>query len=145
MIKNNLIQLVYHSYSNFEATSELVKNILGQARIANKKHDITGCLICYNNVFYQLLEGDKNKVENLFNNIMKDSRHRKVTLIFKENINERLFPNWSMAFYEFDNNYKEVEKNFIKKVQFFSENNEKQSEVIENFLRNGEIYCKLIC
>lgn len=132
MIKNNLIQLVYHSYSNFEATSEFVKNILEQARIANKKHDITGCLICYNNVFYQLLEGDKNKVENLFNNIIKDSRHREVTLIFKENINERLFPSWSMAFHEFDDNNEEVEK-FIKSVQFFSENNEKPSEAVEMF------------
>jgi hypothetical protein len=80
----------------------------------------------------QLLEGDKNKVENLFNIISKDSRHREVTLIFEENINERIFPSWSMAFHEFDDNNEEVEK-FIKSVQFFSENNEKPSEAVEMF------------
>lgn len=132
MIKNNLIQKVYYSISNFEASPEFIKNILEPARIANQKQDITGCLIYHNNVFLQLLEGDKNKVKNLFNIISKDSRHREVTLIFEENINERIFPSWSMAFHEFDDNNEEVKK-FIKSVQFFSENNEKPSEAVEMF------------
>ncbi|MES2520055.1 MAG: BLUF domain-containing protein [Bacteroidota bacterium] len=95
-----MYELVYRSTANRETTREDIANILKIARIFNAENDITGCLLFHNNEFVQILEGDKTAVKGLFAKIAKDDRHTKVLLLAEDEIEERLFEKWSMAYHE---------------------------------------------
>jgi len=54
-------------------------------------------IIHHVSVFYQVIEGEVEKVDNLFNKIKQDLRHRNCTLLTEElNIEGRWFDTWSM-------------------------------------------------
>lgn len=48
--------------------------------------------------FFQILEGEKNSVEELYAKITKDERHTDCIMIDESEIKDRTFPNWSMGF-----------------------------------------------
>jgi len=50
------------------------------------------------------LEGDREKIEILYEKIKKDTRHKNVTLFSDDEISKRTFPNWGMAYYPIDEN-----------------------------------------
>jgi hypothetical protein len=129
-----MIQLVYYSISNLELTSEDMTDILVSARAYNSKNKITGCLLYHNKIFLQLLEGEKEIVLNLYESIKKDKRHSNITFLVEEEIKDRMFPGWSMAFHEFKNNPTNINQ-FIKNIDFFAENTDKQTETIDLFWR----------
>ena len=118
----------------FEITEELIAGILEPSRINNTKRNITGCLLCHKKVFLQLLEGDKDAIVSLYKTIKKDNRHSNVTLIIEEDIQERMFPGWSMAFHEFQKNKASVDQ-FVQSIDFFSKNVPKKTEAIDLFWR----------
>lgn len=132
MKTTTIVQKVYYSISKGDVDNKLISDILEHSRKSNLAKNITGCLLYHNNVFLQLLEGDKTTVETLFDVIKEDSRHKEVTEIFYETVNDRIFPNWSMAYHELDDTDEEVKK-FIKSIRFFSQNNEKPTKAIEIF------------
>lgn len=68
---------------------------------------VTGMLLYLDPFFVQALEGEEAVVDELFNIIKKDSRHYKVSLIYKKPIEERHFPDWTMGFSKIS--YKDME------------------------------------
>ncbi len=48
--------------------------------------------------FLQVLEGSDTSVTELMETVERDNRHRGVLVLTKKPIQERQFPNWSMAF-----------------------------------------------
>jgi len=50
--------------------------------------------------FIQYIEGDRDTVSGLFDMISGDSRHRNILLLSKGEIDDRLFPGWSMGCHE---------------------------------------------
>ena len=119
-----MFNLIYRSYSKQNITVNEIQKILNSAHIFNSQHNITGCLIYFNNYFIQFLEGDKEQVENLFyNKIMKDKRHQKIELLLSENTTheKRLFQNWKMAYYHVkQENASEFEKTlFADNLTYF--------------------------
>lgn len=127
-----ITELVYYSLSNIEATSKNMADILVQSRQLNSKKNITGCLLYHDKIFLQLLEGEKEVIKNLFKTIKKDKRHSNVTLIMEEEVEERMFPSWSMAFHELDSTEAEVNQ-FIENIDFISKNNDKKTDAIDIF------------
>ncbi|HWM60016.1 MAG TPA: BLUF domain-containing protein [Pseudonocardia sp.] len=45
----------------------------------------------------QALEGDESTVRGLYDHIYKDGRHDRVTVIFAEQVPDRVFSRWAMA------------------------------------------------
>jgi hypothetical protein len=45
----------------------------------------------------QVLEGGRSAVNNLYNKIVRDSRHREVMLLLYEEVAERRFAGWTMG------------------------------------------------
>lgn len=127
-----MIELVYYSNSKVDVTSEVLSNILIKSRANNSKKHITGCLLYHNNVFLQLLEGEKEDVQNLYKIIEQDERHSNVTLLLQEDVKERRFPKWSMAFKEY-HSIKSSDKHFIKEIILISKNNKKETKAINMF------------
>ena len=92
-----LVRCLYASRAVTPVTQHVTDAILDQSRRTNPKHGITGMLVMSDEVFIQVLEGGRDAVSELFNNIVKDPRHTGVRLLMFEEITERRFGNWSMG------------------------------------------------
>lgn len=92
-----LVRLLYASRSAEALTPEVVDGILNASRKVNPAHGITG-LLCYSgDIFMQVLEGGRDAVNELYNTISRDPRHRDVVLLQYEEITERRFAGWTMG------------------------------------------------
>ncbi len=103
--QTTMYTLTYESTAVKTLTSAEMESLLDKARTHNKSKNITGCLIYYKGKFVQLLEGDKKKVQELYDRIVEDPRHKKVTLFSEDEIANRTFPNWGMAYYPMDDEH----------------------------------------
>jgi hypothetical protein len=90
-----LTQLIYTSQP-FGFDDAILNGILSDARRCNARDDITGALICRDDVYLQLLEGPAAAIDAAFSRIAKDNRHLDVVRLTCEPVDERLFPGWSM-------------------------------------------------
>jgi hypothetical protein len=90
-----LTQLIYSSQP-FGFDDAMLNGILSDARRCNARDDITGALICRDDVYLQLLEGPAAAVDAAFSRIAKDNRHLDIVRLSCEPVTERLFPGWSM-------------------------------------------------
>lgn len=89
---------VYTSVSNRKWTDDNLKNLLNKSRQKNEDQNISGMLLYLDPFFIQILEGEEDLVNELFNTIKQDPQHYKVSLIYKKQIEKRLFADWSMGF-----------------------------------------------
>lgn len=63
----------------------------------NKKLDITGVLMASGGLFYQVLEGPEQAVDQLYASISEDERHTDLVMLQSESrLTARVFPDWSM-------------------------------------------------
>jgi hypothetical protein len=92
-----LVRLLYASRAAEPAADGLVDAIVQQARRNNPELGITGVLCHGGEVFLQVLEGGRDPVNALYNRIIADRRHRRVTLLNYEEILERRFAAWTMG------------------------------------------------
>lgn len=97
-----MISLIYVSSSVRQLNSAELLDILKVSRENNVSKDVTGLLLYKGGNFMQVLEGPEEVVVALYETIRKDPRHKDVFLISNENIQERHFPAWEMAFTNLD-------------------------------------------
>lgn len=88
-------QLIYMSQP-FGYDDAMLSGILSAARRNNPALGITGALICRHDLYLQLIEGDSDAIDDLFDRIASDDRHLAVTLLDRTESGERLFPDWAM-------------------------------------------------
>ncbi len=131
-----LFELIYHSQAKSHITEDDHADILTVARNFNQDNNITGCLLYHKGQFLQLLEGDFEKLNELYGRIREDKRHENVITLHMKEIEDRTFDDWSMA-------YKAIEDAaFIKEhtgVHEFKElpteqNESKESKVLFNVM-----------
>ena len=94
-----MFQLTYYSKAIPNISAKDISNILEVAIKNNKEHNLTGCLVFIDNTFIQILEGEKEKIETLYSNLLLDPRHTNVNLISKGESEKRFFSEWGMAYY----------------------------------------------
>lgn len=70
--------LVYFSFSVKPFSTEDISVIFEQSRRNNLEHNITGMLLYMAGSIIQILEGEQKVIENLFEKIKKDNRHKDV-------------------------------------------------------------------
>lgn len=91
-----LVRLLYASRSD-ALTPEMIESILAQSRARNPALGLTGILCHGGDVFMQVLEGGRETVNQLYGALLRDARHRDVTLLHYEEITERRFAGWTMG------------------------------------------------
>ena len=91
-------QIMYSSQATEPMTVAGLEEILVDARAGNRERNVTGALIYFDGVFFQLLEGDEPVVRKLMASIADDSRHRSVKVFHEAEVDARAFESWSMAF-----------------------------------------------
>ena len=94
---NIQVRLLYVSHAVGPQTTTVTTSILLQAQIHNAAQAITGVLCQGQGFFFQVLEGERSRVNALYRRICLDKRHHAVDVLHYEEIKERLFGQWSMA------------------------------------------------
>jgi hypothetical protein len=91
-------QLAYFSAARPGLTEHDVHGILRASTVNNKRVGLSGMLMLLDDTFFQVLEGDRDVVEQTFQRISKDTRHSGVIRVVAQDRPERSFPRWSMGF-----------------------------------------------
>ncbi len=94
----NMYFLIYSSYAVPGFKEDELKSMLVQARERNKEHLVTGLLLYFDRKFLQLIEGEKQTIKLLYNNIKNDVRHSSIVLLKEGDIDVPFFANWSMGY-----------------------------------------------
>ena len=78
-------------------TNEDVDEIARVSEENNRKQDLTGALMVSGGVFFQVVEGPKEAVDDLWGRLQKDPRHKEILLLRAEEGDlPRIFPEWRM-------------------------------------------------
>lgn len=125
-----MLRLIYISTSVKEMDSQEFEKILEVAQVNNKLSKITGLLIVKGRTFIQCLEGEEVNVKELFEKIQKDERHKDITILEYETIDERYFPNWNMGFKNIEQ-LSEIESKKLKHFEY--ENKEELPSIFKKF------------
>lgn len=80
-----------------EAIKEQIRNILAAAHRNNPAKGVTGALLYSGGYFCQVIEGESEVLEELFETIQMDGRHGDVTVLHFQPIEARGFSEWAMA------------------------------------------------
>jgi hypothetical protein len=94
-----MLSLLYVSRSCLPAGQEEahLREILDVAARRNLSQGITGALVHTGSDFAQVLEGPEAAVAQVMASILIDPRHDRVSIIRRDEVATRSFPNWGMA------------------------------------------------
>lgn len=96
-----LHRLLYRSEANLAGTDadvqQQIAEIVARAAAGNEAAGLTGALLYAGGMFVQALEGPPAKVEQTFERICCDHRHRRMELLEFVHAENRTFAEWSMA------------------------------------------------
>jgi hypothetical protein len=125
--KTSIYQLMYLSHTPHDVSDEQINNILIASRRNNMRDSITGLLIYHNQLFMQILEGDKNDVQRCYERVLNDPRHGSPSIIWEEEVADRSFPQWQMGF----NWASELDERKRKSVLTLARLREKNGDVLD--------------
>lgn len=98
---SELYSLAYISKSNLggkpEEINAEIEDILAAARRNNPAVSVTGALLYSGGFFCQVIEGPLAALEELYETIQMDDRHKDVTVLHFEPAEKRGFSEWAMA------------------------------------------------
>jgi hypothetical protein len=78
--------ICYISTATSELNNNEIENLLAEWKEKNSKEDIKGILLFSEGHFFQVLEGEKEKVLALFFSIMEDPRHTNIIQVMGKDI-----------------------------------------------------------
>lgn len=90
--------LVYVSRARTAVGANEVQSLLRRARERNRENGITGMLLYFDETFIQYLEGPAPRVQMVYRIIRHDPLHHGLIKFVEQEIHERVFPDWQMAF-----------------------------------------------
>ena len=118
-----MYSIIYRSVADESFDEAHIHKMLIKARNFNAEHNITGCLLYHKTIFIQLIEGDKDVVTNLYHRIQIDARHTDVKALISEEIEERIFAKWDMAFQDLGEEGLHKIHKMVKLQKLFEESN----------------------
>ena len=112
--------------SDYEGRASELDSVLAEiaatSKVRNRKWQVTGVLFHQNGSFLEVLEGSKETLRALMKRIAADKRHRHLTCLIDQPIEERRFDDWNID-----------SLNLADHVQL---NREKLRELSEDFCAN---------
>jgi len=92
-----LTRLIYASRMTHPLSMFTIVEILDAAVRHNRQHGISGMLVFGVSSFLQVLEGEMDAVDLLYERILRDLRHRDVQMLSREVADARMFGRWAMG------------------------------------------------
>lgn len=138
-----MFELLYTSIAPQGLSEQELQELLTKARIKNKQLGISGMMIYHQREVMQILEGEKSAVQALYDTIVEDPRHTRVSVFYEGAIHERAFKDWSMAFKSLDqaainkitNGYEELDKT-LSPINMLKESNNRGKKVFISLCDN---------
>ncbi len=100
-MEGQLYTITYFSKSkltgDIDKIEQEVNAILEIAQENNSQRSVTGALLYSGGYFIQVLEGPEEAVEEIFEFIQCDKRHKEITVLTNKHIEHRSFSKWAMA------------------------------------------------
>ncbi len=93
-----LWSLTYISRAMVDRHSVDILDIARASMRNNAALGLTGALYFDDRQFYQVLEGERERLREMFERIRRDTRHSDVVLLHEGEITRPQFPEWSMKF-----------------------------------------------
>jgi hypothetical protein len=90
--------LVYASRALAPFDDRELLTLLESARARNSAHGVTGMLVYAASSFLQLIEGESDAVQVIWDHIRVDPRHTALRVLQDGPTRDRLFGEWSMGF-----------------------------------------------
>jgi hypothetical protein len=94
-------RLIYTSQATNPFKKRELLDLLHDARRYNSINSIYGFLYYEDEFFFQVIEGETQLINNLWDRIKKDKRHNNVRIVSNNLIHDYLFAKWSMGSIEF--------------------------------------------
>lgn len=91
-----LSYLIYTSTATKRMSLDSLQSLGSLSASINANENITGLLLYDSMQFMQVLEGERDIIQQRFDKIKMDNRHTNVKLLMIDNIQERNFSEWSM-------------------------------------------------
>ena len=88
--------------------SEVV-HILHETETRNDKFGVNGLLVYSEGNFFEVIEGEMEKIKDLYRHILKDERHKEVNLLFPKEIHKPLFDEKDFHFISENTLYRKME------------------------------------
>lgn len=94
-----MISLTYLSSASAPFDARALERLLETSRRNNRAAGLSGMLLYADEHFIQTLEGEEREVDAAFERITADTRHRNIIVALREDVDDRLFGDWSMGFH----------------------------------------------
>ncbi len=91
-----MVRIIYTSAFKAGIDHSEINKIHATSHANNVKWQVTGMLCFGSRKFLQCLEGDRDRVNALFQKISRDPRHEEITILKYDSIHEREFDRFSM-------------------------------------------------
>ncbi|MBK05650.1 MAG: hypothetical protein CL920_04455 [Deltaproteobacteria bacterium] len=88
--------LIYKSTHSGDIDWSALQAMLAKSRKHNQLKQITGMLLVTKREFFQLLEGEEETIEALYERIQQDPRHTEIVTLSRQTTPTRFFPDWYM-------------------------------------------------
>ncbi|WP_282031454.1 BLUF domain-containing protein [Winogradskyella eximia] len=98
----SLRQIIYTSQASEQFNKRSLLDLLHTSRGYNTIDNISGVLMHRDGYFLQIIEGEQDVIENLFQRLNNDTRHKNIKMILDRSVESRLFSNWAMGCADFD-------------------------------------------
>ena len=90
-----MFQMIYAARP-FGFDAGVLLDILMRARKRNSSLGVTGALLCRDDIYIQLLEGEQDAVAEIYDSILNDDRHVDIRELAARETVTRMFPGWAM-------------------------------------------------
>ena len=110
---------MYVSYAAQPLSNADLTRLLENSRKNNQDKNITGMLMYIDGKFIQVLEGAKVDINDIYDIILSDPRHKKVSKIIEGRTIRRNFENWTMGFKSMTGEETDENSGFCEIEQYF--------------------------
>lgn len=93
-----MLSIVYSSSASHPFDDGELSALLALSRENNARNGLTGMLLYRSGRFLQVIEGPGDVLRERMSIIAADPRHLDVHILLQETIDERQFPDWTMAY-----------------------------------------------
>lgn len=92
-------RIIYASRALHEFDDAELLDLLARARSTNQRYGVTGMLVYASRSFLQVLEGEDEFVEKVWDRIRIDDRHCDMRVLSDGPVQQRNFADWTMGFW----------------------------------------------
>ncbi len=108
----------YVSTADPNLSKKEAKRLLEDAALFNNREGINGVLLCSETNFFQLIEGEEEKVKDLYSIIEKDSRHQNLIKFIDKPLAKPPYEGYASGFITNQIKFDSSEmKNYLKYVE----------------------------